>query len=254
MHHDVLDLRNFYYRTPLGRVAQRAIRGRVVELWPDVGGQTVAGFGFAVPLLRPFLAQARRVVALMPAQQGVMPWPPGMGNVAVLCEETEWPLATGSVDRLVMLHGFETSDHQGELLEEAARVLAPAGRLLVVVPARSGLWARREGTPFGYGRPYSQGQLEAQLRRHAFTPERGVAALHAPPAQGRFWLRTADTWERLGRRFPLGLSAGVVMVEASRQVWQTTRGGGLGAAVRRPLRVLEGVAPPAAQPGRLAAR
>ncbi len=32
MHLDVLDLRNFYYRTSLGRVAQRAIRDRMVAL------------------------------------------------------------------------------------------------------------------------------------------------------------------------------------------------------------------------------
>ena len=91
MHLDVLDLRNFYYRTQLGRVAQRAIRDKMTALWPTATGQTVVGFGFAVPLLRPYLADARRVVALMPGPQGVMPWPAGMENVAVLCEETQWP-------------------------------------------------------------------------------------------------------------------------------------------------------------------
>lgn len=70
MHLDVLDLRNFYYRTALGRVAQRAIRDQVVKHWPPVPGQTVVGFGFAVPLLRPYLAEARRVVGLMPGPQG----------------------------------------------------------------------------------------------------------------------------------------------------------------------------------------
>ena len=49
MHLDVLELRNFYYRTQLGRAAQRAIRDQVTALWPDAEGLTVAGFGFAVP-------------------------------------------------------------------------------------------------------------------------------------------------------------------------------------------------------------
>ena len=53
MHLDVVDLRNFYYRTALGRVAQRGIRERLVELWPPQPGQTVVGFGLAVPLQRP---------------------------------------------------------------------------------------------------------------------------------------------------------------------------------------------------------
>lgn len=239
MHLDVLDLRNFYYRTALGRVAQRAIRDQVVKHWPPMAGQTVAGFGFAVPLLRPYLPEARRVVGLMPGPQGVMPWPAGMENVSVLCEETDWPLPTGLVDRLILMHGLETSEHPTAVLEEASRVLAPGGRALFIVPNRTGLWSRRDGTPFGFGRPYSVAQLEAQLKRHAFTPERSQSVLFAPPSGTRFWLRTADFWEAVGRKMPW-LAGGVLMVEASKQVYAPTRGG-LPAAVRRPLRVLEGV-------------
>lgn len=246
MHLDVLDLRNFYYRTQLGRVAQRAIRDQVLRLWPPMSGQTVAGYGFAVPLLRPYLAEARRVIGLMPAPQGVMAWPAGEANVSVLCEETQWPLATGFVDRLVLMHGLETSENPSAVLEESYRVLGPGGRALFVVPNRTGLWSRRDVTPFGFGRPYSMSQLEAQLKRHGFTPERGFAALFAPPSQGRFWLRTSGFWEKLGRSAPW-LAGGVLMLEAAKQAYAPTRGG-LGAMVRRPLGVLEGVGQPVPAP------
>ena len=246
MHLDVLDLRNFYYRTRLGRVAQRAIRDEVVKHWPPAAGQTVAGFGFALPLLRPYLEASRRVVGLMPGPQGVMPWPAGMENVSVLCEETAWPLPTGFVDRLILMHGLETSEHPSAVLEEAGRVLAPGGRALFVVPNRTGLWARRDVTPFGFGRPYSVAQLEAQVKRHGFTPERSLSVLFAPPSDTRFWLRTADLWEAFGRRMPW-LVGGVLLVEASKQVYAPTRGG-LGAVVKRPFKVLEGIAQPAPKP------
>ncbi|WP_323005961.1 methyltransferase domain-containing protein [Pseudorhodobacter sp.] len=247
MHLDVLDLRDFYYRTKLGRVAQRAIRDTVVRMWPSAGGQTMAGFGFAAPLMRPYLADARRVVALMPAQQGVMPWPAGMMNVSVLCEETAWPLTTGIVDRLILMHGLETSEHPSAVLDEAARVLGPGGKALFVVPSRSGLWARRDGTPFGFGRPFSMGQLEAQLQRHNFVVERSASALYAPPSAHPFWLRTSDFFERNGRRFAPFLAGGVLMVEVSKQ-HRAARPGGLGAVVRRPLRVLEGMGQGAPEP------
>ena len=81
MHLDVVDLRAFYYRTPLGRSAQRVLQEALRKLWPETRDLTVAGYGFAVPMLRPFLADARRVVALMPGPQGVMPWPTGGPNV-----------------------------------------------------------------------------------------------------------------------------------------------------------------------------
>lgn len=240
MHLDVVELRNFYYRSGLGRVAQRAIRDQLLQLWPAAGGETVVGFGFAAPLLRPYLGTARRVVSLMPAAQGVMAWPAGLPNVSVLCEETRWPVATGSADRLVLLHALEMTDRPYELLEECWRVLAPQGRAVFVAPNRSGLWVRGEGTPFGYGRPYSLSQLETQLRGAAFLPERHVAALYAPPSRRRFWLRTSQFWEGSGRRLSSLLAGGVHMVEVSKQVYAPKRGG-LSALVPRPRMILDGV-------------
>ncbi|OCX66125.1 hypothetical protein BFP70_08430 [Thioclava sp. SK-1] len=249
MHLDVLDLRNFYYRTQLGRAAQRAIRDHVVDLWPTSGtgmaGMTVAGFGFAVPLLRPYLQPARRVIGLMPAQQGVMPWPAGEPNVSALCDETCWPLETGRVDRLVVMHGLETSDNLDAMLAESWRVLGPGGRALFIVPNRAGLWAPRETTPFGFGRPYTLTQLDQTVRRAGFVPERHAAALYIPPSHRKFWLRSAAMWERVGTRVSGLLAAGVVMLEVSKQVAQP-RKPGLGAAVRKPLSILEGAGKPIA--------
>lgn len=247
MHLDVLDLRNFYYRTNLGRVAQRAIRDQVLRFWPEAKGQSVAGFGFAVPLLRPYLADARRVIAMMPGQQGVMPWPAGMQNVSLLCQETRWPLATGMVDKLVVMHGLETSEHPGAVLEEVARVLGPGGRALFVVPNRSGLWARRDGTPFGYGRPYSLGQLEDQLKQHGFQPEDHRAALFAVPSHQRFWLKSAGMFEKVGRQVSAYYAGGVIMVEATKRVYRPV-GPGLEETVSRPLRVLDALPGSSAEP------
>ena len=247
MHLDVLDLRTFYYRTQLGRGAQSAIRQQVTTLWPNAKDQTVAGFGFAAPLLRPYLEDARRVTALMPGQQGVMPWPAGMDNVSVLCEETQWPVETDSLDRLIVMHGLETSEHPIALLDECYRTLAPEGRALFVVPNRAGLWSRRDGTPFGFGRPYTLGQLEGQLKAIGLPPTRHVAALYQPPRATPFWLKTGEMWEKLGRRVSNRFAGGVLIVEVKKQVPAPPRTG-LGEAVRRPLRVLDGLKQPGPKP------
>ena len=247
MHLDVQDLRNFYYRSTLGRAAQMSVRNRMLELWPEAKGQTVLGFGFAVPLLRPYLKDARRVIALMPGPQGVMPWPAGMANVSVLTEETLWPVETGHVDRLVLMHGLETSEQPSAVLDECLRVLGPGGKALFIVPNRAGLWSRNDTTPFGFGRPYTLGQLEAQLRRHGFLPERHSTALFQPPSRKRFWLRSAGLLERLVAISPSTLAAGVFMVEATKRV--QPKGGTLAEdQSRSPLKVLEGISEPVPKP------
>jgi SAM-dependent methyltransferase len=242
MHLDVVDLRNFYYRTGLGRAAQRVIRDQVVQFWPDAARQSVAGFGFSVPLLRPYLADARRVVALMPDQQGVMPWPAGMQNTSTLCQETAWPLQTGFVDKLIVMHGLETSDHQSALLEECWRVLGPGGKALFIVPNRGGLWSRSDSTPFGFGRPYSLGQLEGLMKRASFIPERHKAVLFQPPSNKRFWLRSGPVLEKIGRQVTDHFVGGVLMLEVSKQVYAQT-GTGAPQAISRAKGVLGGLRP-----------
>jgi SAM-dependent methyltransferase len=247
MHLDVQDLRNFYYRSTLGRAAQASIRGRLLQMWPSVAGQTVAGFGFAVPLLRPYLGDARRVVALMPGPQGVMQWPAGMPNVSVLCPETRWPLDTGHVDRLVVMHGLETSETADALLQECWRVLGPGGRAIFVVPNRAGLWARSDKTPFGYGRPYTLGQLENFLRSHQFAIERHNGALYQLPSQRRFWLKSGRLFEKMGRSVPAAFAGGVFMVEVKKQN-QPQKGHMIKSKPRSRIRVLEGLSNPMPEP------
>jgi SAM-dependent methyltransferase len=245
MHLDVLDLRNFYYRSPLGRAAQKVVRDQLVEWWPEAKGQSVTGFGFAVPLLRPFLADARRVIALMPGPQGVMPWPASEKNVSVLCEDTLWPIETGHVDKLVVMHGLETSDDPAALLEECWRVLGPGGHAVFVVPNRAGLWSRSDGTPFGYGRPYSLGQLEAELRKHKFFTERHMSTLYQPPSHKRAWRKTAGLLETVGQHLPWITAGGVLMVEVSKQL---ATPGGITTKVTPVRGVLGGITRPIAEP------
>ncbi|MEL6267912.1 MAG: methyltransferase domain-containing protein [Pseudomonadota bacterium] len=243
MHLDVVELRRFYYTARLGRLVQRVLTDRLRGLWPDVHGQCVAGFGFAAPFLRPYLGEAARVVSLMPAQQGVYPWPHEGPNVSVLSEETLWPLPSEFVDRLVIAHGLETCERPQALLEEIWRVLAPGGRAVFLVPNRAGLWARRDGTPFGFGRPYTVGQLERTLSAHRFSAERHSGALFMPPSHKRFWLRLAPAMEQVGRRFDLQRLAGVVFVEATKLVYIRPQSGPR-ERVPDPLRVLGGLAAP----------
>lgn len=220
MHMDVIDLRDFYGR-PLGRVARRHISRRIQHIWPDVRGLNVLGLGFATPYLAPFLGQASRVIGLMPARQGVMQWPSDGKCLTGLVDERELPLDDESMDRVLVVHGLEASESMRGMLRQIWRVLAPGGRVIIVVPNRRGLWSRRDATPFGHGQPFSRGQLTQLLRESLFSPSGWEAALFAPPFDWRPLLRSAAAWERVGNilwpRF-----SGVIMVEATKQIYAAT--------------------------------
>jgi len=191
--------------------------------WPDTSGQTVVGLGFATPYLSPFRMDGARVIAAMPASQGVLHWPADSPGQTILTDEIELPLPDLSVDRLIMVHALESAEQVRPLMREIWRVLAGNGRLMVIVPNRRGIWARLERTPFGNGRPYSTGQLTRLLRDSMFTPISTSAALYMPPGRSRMLLHSANAWEKLGQRWFKAVG-GVVMIEASKQIYAATPG------------------------------
>jgi SAM-dependent methyltransferase len=217
MWYDVVDLRDFY-ETQLGAMARRMIRRGVRAMWSDVKGQRILGLGYATPYLRQFLTEAERTLAFMPASKGVLHWPSEGRGLTALVDEAELPLPDLSVDRVLLVHGLESSEYQRDMLREAWRVLTGQGRLLIVAPNRGGIWARLERTPLGWGQPYSAAQLSRLLRDNMFTPTRSRRALYIPPLRTRALLRSAPAWERIGSRwFPT--FGGVVLVEAGKQLY-----------------------------------
>ena len=143
MHLDAIDLKDFY-ASPLGLVVRRLLGARLRARWSNLQGQSLFGLGFATPYLGAFRADACPLGALMPAELGVISWPDQGKGLSVLVDETELPLPDECADRLLLVHMLEWSERTRALLRELWRVLAPNGRLLIIVPNRRGLWARVE--------------------------------------------------------------------------------------------------------------
>jgi SAM-dependent methyltransferase len=207
-----------FYGTARGAVAARLLRARLAFLWPDLDGQSVLGVGYSLPYLRLWRERAARCVAFIPAQMGAARWPAGARNLSCTAEEDALPFPDLLFDRVLMVHGLESAENGRRLLRELWRVLKDDGRLMIVTPNRSGLWAYAEATPFGHGTPYSVGQLGRLLTDTLFRVERRDAALYLPPTNRRLILRASPLLERVGRRVAPAL-AGVTITEAVKDVY-----------------------------------
>jgi SAM-dependent methyltransferase len=214
---DVLDLNDFY-RSTLGQMTVRLLRARLREVWPNVRGETVLGLGYATPFLRPFMEEASRTVAFMPAQQGVTRWPREAPNLTSFVDEHDLPLPDRSVDRVLLVHAVECSEQLRPFLREIWRVMADGGRLITVAPTRAGLWSQLDRSPFYQGHPYSPGQVASLLRANMFAPMHQTQALFMPPTKSRLMLRMAPAVERFGHRW-LGRFAGVSVIESGKQLY-----------------------------------
>lgn len=239
MHQDVTEFTDFY-DTPAGIMVRRVIGREIRAHWPSATRLSIIGIGYTVPYLGTFREEAASALAFMPAEQGVRRWPRAQHNRTALVEEDQLPLADGSIDRILVVHALEMAGDVRLMLRELWRVLAPEGRVLIVVPNRRGLWARRDTTPFGHGQPYSRGQLERLLDGAMLSVEGIGHALAVPPIGWRVLQRSAPGIERIGRRL-WPVFSGLVIVEASKRMV-----GGLAVPVRGRRVRIKAMAPQAA--------
>ena len=173
-----------FYKSAMGQRARRVILPRLRQVWPNVKGQRLLGYGFAIPYLQAFLPEAERGIAVSPAEMGVIAWP-AEKCLATLAEEDSLPFPDAFFDRILVVHGLEGAQSLRPLLRQLWRVLAPEGKLLLVAPNRASLWAQVERTPFGEGRPFSRRELDILLKRRCSSRRAG---------SGRFTRRPSAPW------------------------------------------------------------
>ena len=140
MWQDVVDLRDFYC-SDLGQVARHLLRARIRSMWPDLRGQSLLGLGYATPYLRQFIGEAERVLAAMPEQQGVLPWPPeGPGIVALAESDVHMPVNIGNPSEFTLLElakaVIEVTGSRSEIVHEALPVDDPQQRRPDIARAR----------------------------------------------------------------------------------------------------------------------
>jgi SAM-dependent methyltransferase len=219
---DVADLREFY-ASPLGRTSAALISSALQPALKIAAGQTVLGLGYATPYLRSVVPPDAHAMAFMLARQGVTHWPRTGPVQSALVDEYDLPLLESTVDHTIMVHGLELADSPLDMLQEAWRVMAPQGKLYLVVPNRRGLWSASETSPFGFGRPFSRSQLAGLLKEAQFSPLNWRYALYTPPLTGRGMVHMARYLEKMGA-IVMTRFAGVIVVEAVKQVYAFSSG------------------------------
>ncbi len=231
-----------WYATPQGRMVVRLV-GSVMARWlRNNPSRITLGFGFSQPYLDRVGEWTGRTLGAAPAEMGVSPWPiSGARNRIAQVRPDALPFPDAHFDRVIMTHLLEGSVAPRASLRETWRVLRSGGRLLVMVPNRGGLWARSDITPFGWGRPYSPGQIEGQLTDSLFILRQSRFALFLPPLKNSRFLGSAATWEKVGNRWFARLG-GVILCEAEKRVYAGTPLSPVAAGLTQPRKLVLPVA------------
>ncbi len=166
-----------FYATPLGRRVAAILKRRLRRRLGSLAGRRVAFVGFGAPLIAGLCERAAWHIQMTPARIGAIA---GTRRTALVME-TALPLADEAVDVVILLHALESVSDPDLLMREIWRVLQPEGRLVAIIPRRASLWARLARTPFGYGRPWRQREMESLLAERCFIVTGSERVARFPP-------------------------------------------------------------------------
>lgn len=144
-------------------------------------------------------------------------------RLTLLAAGEELPLASGSVDLVILPHALELSADPHQLLREVERVLIAEGQVVITGFNPFSLWgiARRlrgsaAGAPW-QGRFLNVLRLRDWLALLGFEVDRGNFGCYAPPLRHSHWLHRCRWMELAGDRW-WGFAGGVYMIRAVKRV------------------------------------
>ena len=207
-----------FYHGDMGRLVASFLRQDIQPLLRLDSQIDRLGFGYPFMCLPSIASGAITIPVLIPSEMGALAYGPADNVMTASIASDAWPVASDSVNQIIIAHGLEYCYDGEACLSEANRVLASAGELVLMVPNRRSLWVRDEGTPLGQGRPFSKGQVTKLLHKTGFRITAISRALFLPPMAMRTGLlsaRLVRAMDNLGH-YGWGVFGGMMVVRATK--------------------------------------
>ncbi len=200
-----------WFQTPLGQYLLEKERAFLDEVTPDIFGFHALQLGMpGVDLLR----ENRITHKLRVAETGE-------ADLFAKCHEL--PIATQSVDLVVLPHVLEFADRPHAVLREVDRVMMPEGHLVIVGFNPWSLWGLRSALGFSRNRYPWNGRFVSLLRVKdwlallGFEVSSGRLIAYAPPFDTERWRRRFAFMEPAGDRW-WAVGGAVYMLQAIKRV------------------------------------
>lgn len=144
------------------------------------------------------------------------------GEVVLRCDSVQFPLATASLDLLLLPHVLEFSPSPHETLREAERILVPEGHLLISGFNPLSMWGARrlfnKDRSFPWqGNYVSLQRIKDWLALLGLEVVGGRMGCYAPPLRKESWLQRCRFMDRAGDRW-WPMLGGVYFLVAKKRV------------------------------------
>ena len=200
-----------WFETPLGQYLLEREREYFDRVVVDIFGYNALQFGLApIDLLRTSRIPSRWRVG-------------GSGQIALKADCRDLPIATHSIDLVILPHVLEFSDDPHQILREVVRVLVPEGQVVIsgfnpwsLLGLKRFLPRHRSEVPWN-GHFINLPRLKDWLSLLSFDVVGGRMHGYAPPFSQEHWLRRFSFMDSAGDRW-WPFAGGVYLIQAVKRV------------------------------------
>ena len=211
-----------FYNSRLGAAVGRRVRERIRDIWGRCDRQSLLGIGYSLPVLELWQTNQQICLAAIPEDMHDQTDPWQAARRTVVTPDHRLPFNDSEFDKIVLMHALEEAENPRLLMREAWRVLAPEGRMIVIVTNRRGIWSLNDGCAFGHGQPWTRGQLSQFLADGLFQVTASSTAVFMPPVDWYLVTSSSRLLERTGERLLPGFG-GLILVEAVKRIYAEPR-------------------------------
>jgi SAM-dependent methyltransferase len=209
-----------WYRTTLGEAVIRSEEAVLAEVLPNLFGYHLLQLG--APVSEDLTGVSRIAHRMVMDDIAPLSRIPQEGEERFFGQSQQLPVASDSLDVVVLPHTLELSEQPHEVLREVERVLIPEGHVVILCFNPFSLFGLRrlftgwrDESPW-CGHFYSALRIKDWLALLGFDTVLVRNYFYRPPLQNRRLMRSCERVERFAERFWSPLGGGYILVAKKR--------------------------------------
>ena len=220
MYQDFNNLSDFY-KTNIGRSLKNLISEKIKKYVFLYDHEHVGFVGFSEPYSDLLKNKKIKVFNFFPAKLGISKNNPKENSLNILHDEEQLPAEDLFFNHLVGVHYIENTSNLKKTLRELWRVLAPEGKIYLIIPNKKSSWSMSATSPFSSGFGFSKKQISDLLEENFYDIQFIDRLVYFPPWKLKILSNHYLLFEKLGSYFWRFFN-GVYLCVAKKRIYSTT--------------------------------
>ena len=209
-----------FYQSELGINVKYFISSKLKKYIYLYDGETLGSFGFGNPYLNLFAEKNIKIFNFLSKKVGIKKNSYSEKITDVLLDEEKLPIEDLFFNHIVSVHYLENASNLKKNLRELWRVLAPEGKIYIVLPNKKSSWNISSGSPFSSGFGFSKNQITQILEDNFFETQFIDRLVYFPPWNSSMVIKNKFLFEKMGSYFWRFFN-GVYLCVAKKRIYAT---------------------------------